>query len=214
MIHLENVTLMAITGVGNAESADSHFKALMYSSKDISFKKIKLLSSVKPTFKNEKIEHILIKNMTYNKYSDFVIKKLNDYVDTKFVLLIQDDGFIINPELWDDRFLDFDYIGAPWINSPHYNHIRVGNGGFSLRSKKFLEICQDECIPAGFNEDHVVCVIYRDTFLKLGLKYAPIEIAAKFSFESKLDDYENSIETSLGFHGKSQEKYLNLLNLI
>ena len=35
------------------------------------------------------------------------------------------------------RFFDYDYIGAPWPN----NFVnRVGNGGFSLRSKKFLEL--------------------------------------------------------------------------
>ena len=43
-------------------------------------------------------------------------------------------------------FLKWDYIGAPWPLSyeafvdPFGRHIRVGNGGFSLRSRKFLEV--------------------------------------------------------------------------
>ena len=38
--------------------------------------------------------------------------------------------------LWDPKFLNYDYIGALW---PHYKENQVGNGGFSLRSKKLLE---------------------------------------------------------------------------
>ena len=30
------------------------------------------------------------------------------------MLIVQDDGFIINKNLWDEEFLSYDYIGAPW----------------------------------------------------------------------------------------------------
>ncbi len=43
-----------------------------------------------------------------------MIKRINSYVATPFALVIQYDGFILNPDAWRDEFLDYDYIGAPW----------------------------------------------------------------------------------------------------
>ena len=81
---------------------------------------------------------------------------LNNYIDSDFVLIIQDDGHIVNPHLWDNEFLNYDYIGAPWPNNKkwknrfskydekvssniirNFNLNNIGNGGFSLRSKNF-----------------------------------------------------------------------------
>src|SRR5687768_5817660 len=70
---------------------------------------------------------------TIEAYSQFVIKQLNQYVATPHVLLIQYDGFVLNPDAWQEAFLVYDYIGAPWLEEEGYI---VGNGGFSLRSKR------------------------------------------------------------------------------
>ena len=37
-------------------------------------------------------------------------RELNNYIDTDFVLIVQHDGFIINPSSWNDDFLK---IGWP-----------------------------------------------------------------------------------------------------
>ena len=37
------------------------------------------------------------------------------YIKTSHVLIVQWDGYIINSKKWDSRFLNFDYIGAPFI---------------------------------------------------------------------------------------------------
>jgi hypothetical protein len=58
--------------------------------------------------------------------------------DTDFVLSVQLDGFPTRPDLWSDDFLQFDYIGAPW--PAELNPYRVGNSGFSLRSRKWHEV--------------------------------------------------------------------------
>lgn len=70
---------------------------------------------------------------------------MTDYVDTDYCLIIHDDGFIVNPHLWTDDFLKYDYIGAPWylgINRGltwlQDRHNLVGNGGFCIRSKKLM----------------------------------------------------------------------------
>src|SRR6184192_4078469 len=45
-------------------------------------------------------------------YSHFILKSLLPHIATKHVLLVQWDGYVVNPEAWDRAFLDCDYIGA------------------------------------------------------------------------------------------------------
>jgi hypothetical protein len=70
------------------------------------------------------------------EYSEFCMKKLYKYFDTEHVLIIQWDGFVIDGSAWNDDFLKYDYIGAPW----QYDERNVGNGGFSLRSKRLQTV--------------------------------------------------------------------------
>src|SRR5688500_1858878 len=84
-------------------------------------------------------------------YSRFMVKQLNTYVATPFALVIQHDGFNLNPDAWRDDFLAYDYIGAPHVED---DGAYFGNGGFSLRSKRLLDLLQhDESIqlPPGLD---------------------------------------------------------------
>ena len=73
------------------------------------------------------------------------IRKLYMRFETDYVLIIQNDGMPVNPGL-EDFIGKYDYIGAPfpghltWYDCFPYPKFAVGNGGFSLRSKR---ICQD-----------------------------------------------------------------------
>src|SRR3954449_3268933 len=58
-------------------------------------------------------------------YSTFVLKSLGSHVATAHVLLVQWDGFVINPAAWSDEFLDCDYLGAKWFW--YQDSMRVGN---------------------------------------------------------------------------------------
>lgn len=51
------------------------------------------------------------------------------------LLIYQEDTFIFHNKI--DEFLIFDYIGAPW----KYKKYKVGNGGFSLRTKDVMIKC-------------------------------------------------------------------------
>lgn len=80
-----------------------------------------------------------IRGMSYD-----CIKNLHRRFDTDYVLIIQTDGVPVNGGL--DRFIGrYDYVGAPfgfhtsWRRRLPYAKYRVGNGGFSLRSKKICE---------------------------------------------------------------------------
>lgn len=147
------------------------------------------------------IETIVIDPIrSLEQYSHFVAKKLVDYIDTGHVLLIQWDGYVVNPAAWSDEFLNFDYIGARWphealgIPAEH----AVGNGGFSLRSKALLEALQDPKISDTHPEDEATCITYRRYLEKAhGIEFAPAEVADRFSFE-----HVRVPGTTFGFHGQ------------
>ena len=133
-------------------------------------------------------------------YSMFVLKQLLQYIDTEYVLLIQWDGYVINPAAWSEQFLLYDYIGARW---PHAEfNIRadyaVGNGGFSLRSRSLLEALQDPRIMASHPEDAAICRTHREYLeQKHGIAFAPAAVADQFSFE-----HVEPARPTFGFHGQ------------
>jgi hypothetical protein len=149
------------------------------------------------------IKNIIIDPMGIGEYSNFCVTYLNEHIDSDFCLVFQDDGFILNPHLWDDSFYDYDYIGAPWplyIGWPKEGE-QVGNGGFSLRSKKFLE--SSSRLPRTMsNEDTYLVCKNRKILESDGIKIAPVEVARKFAIEFPLDDQHN-INNCFGFHAKS-----------
>jgi hypothetical protein len=117
------------------------------------------------------------------EYSEFVMKKLNQYFDTEFVLVFQHDGYVLDGSAWTDDFLKFDYVGAPWV----YDHDRqIGNGGFSLRSKRLHTVLADDpWIDVLHPEDQSICIVYRYYLEeKYGIKFATTDVASKFAFES------------------------------
>ena len=133
-------------------------------------------------------------------YSEFVLKCLWPFIRTDYIMIVHWDGFATRPELWQDRFLDYDYIGAPWIWGEENR--RVGNGGFCIRSKKLLLECADvrvrrhpEIEGGGGAEDVVICKLYGAHFESRGLRFAPIEVAREFALE-----YGDERET-FDFHG-------------
>lgn len=200
MIELKNITLACIDTKNRLES----LSVMKKMSRLIKFGKSLYFTNNIP--KQDEIEIVEIPDIKGvrgpGSYSNFCIKELGKYITTDFCLVIQHDGFILNPELWTDDFLKYDYIGAAWPNGGNYIN-RVGNGGFSLRSKKLLDACldifKDEDIMD--NEDLLVCVLRYDDFIKRGITYAPIELAVKFSIEDLIP--EITTMRTFGFHGTS-----------
>lgn len=150
----------------------------------------------------EGIEVIKIDQLDYKGYNDFVAMKLWSFIGTDFVLLVQNDGYVTNPSLWSDDFFRYDYIGAPWPPDTQYTasgkEVRVGNGGFSWRSRKLLRAptilgLEFTDKHTGFwHEDGFLCVHYRDELEKSGIKFAPVEVAAQFSTELKVPETRES----------------------
>ena len=210
--NLLDITLISATSVDIEQAAH----ALLISSERCQFSSIKLLSPKKPSILNSSIEHVSIPPMDLMGYSKFMLQDLYKFVDTKFCLVIQSDGFVINPNLWTNQFLEYDYIGAPWpneisvynasINKIDLKKNRVGNGGFSLRSKRLLEVCShikfDELDFPIKSEDIVICHYLYQDMLEAGIKFAPFDLARKFSVEIPISSQDNDLSLSFGFHGK------------
>lgn len=188
MKNLPNVTLLCVDCVEVERAA----KAIAQCCEKFKFGEVKLLTSLDTTYPNAvKIPHI----KSIQEYSKFMIKDLHEYVDTDYVMTIQWDAFILNPDAWDDEFLEYDYIGAPWW----FTDKNVGNGAFTIRSKKLLNVLKDSKIRNFHPEDVVICRLYNTYLSKQGITYAPEELAQKFSFEGN-QKYGYKWDGQLGFH--------------
>ncbi len=74
------------------------------------------------------------------------------FSDYEFILIYHLDSLVFSDQLAQWCGMDFDFIGAPWIeyHSAPYAGLKgfegkVGNGGFSLRKiSSFLEVCQSQ----------------------------------------------------------------------
>jgi len=207
MLNLNNITLVALTSV----RLEQTIKALQHSSLKINFGDIKLLSDIKPDNLPDNITHEYVpKCNNIDEWNYHIIYTLPKHIETDYIILIHDNGFIVNPEVWTDEFLKYDYIGAPWplpednISYRDINGeiIRQGNS-VSLRSKKLLDIPNKLNLKwrpfHGFtNEDGFICVNYRHEYINEGCVFAPLETAVLFSKETEIP--ENKSVKTFAFH--------------
>jgi hypothetical protein len=215
-LELKNITLVCVTSL----NIEEHIKALIYSSKDINFGKIKIISYKLPENLPDYIEYNYM-DITNNidEWNHFIVYDLHKYIETEYCILIHDDGFIVNPSSWRAEFLEYDYIGAPWghkFYDSEGNLIRCGNS-VSLRSKKLLEIPSKYEMPwvkfdNNYNEDTQICVHNRDFFLNKGIKYADFEIAKYFSHEEYFTEYNGINPFCFHNFGGVNEKYKKIIN--
>lgn len=127
-------------------------------------------------------------------YSTFMLTELTKFIKTSHVLVTQWDGYIAHPDLWKAEFLDYDYIGAPWYHRPV--DVSVGNGGFSLRSKRLLDTVKTLTLPPHQPEDSTICIHLRDELSNNhGIRFAPLPLAQQFSCEY------GPYRPAFGFHG-------------
>jgi hypothetical protein len=210
MKELLNIDLVAVDCV----KPEMSVKALIHSSKYIKFGSVKLLAHYQPQNLPDHIEFYQIQKQTHDTMSWFHTNTLPKYINNEYMLSIQSDGFILNPHNWLDEFLNYDYIGAPWpVGLEWCKRNRVGNGGFVLKSKKFLNL--EESLPYSVNHNDVyVTNTYYDFFTYAGCKYAPIELACKFSLEMEVPECEFDLTKVFGYHGKCYSKTQELQNIL
>lgn len=222
MIELKNTTLVAIDGRGDDINT---IKALKYSSTNIKFENIKYINSGERKIKFG--QTIKIDKLNWNDYNKFCLVNLINHIETEYVLLIQNDGFVLNANYWTDEYLKYDYLGAPWPmenlknNLPRWKIVedqfnknkkiyQIGNGGFTLRSKNLLsktkQFYEDNLytIP----EDILISIYLREKLEHCGLNFcSDIDFAAKFSCEANVVNGKwYSSNNSFGFHCKDTHR--------
>jgi hypothetical protein len=190
MIKLPTVTLMCIDCI----DVDRAIMTLEKSSKGIEFGQIKLLTSTQEGVKNipKDYPHEIIPHLgSLTAYSIFMLTMLYKYINTTHALIVQHDGYVINPHKWQDSFLNYDYI-APLFD----DHDIMGCGGFTLRTKAIMEAVASMCpewdgtqqdaeaiqngTSQGFYEDGLIAIKLRDRLESKGFKFAPIQEASLF----------------------------------
>lgn len=120
-------------------------------------------------------------------------------IDCEKVLIYQSDTFIFKQ--FDDIFLNYDYIGAPWGPSLHSDEIKnevgidlyIGNGGLSLRSVNVMkDILKNNDILKNIFHNSDCENLYEDLYFSLYVtkkyKIAPLNIAKHFSYEHIHED--------------------------
>lgn len=184
MLKLPNVTLIALTGL--YYDMEGHKKAIEKSCEGIEWGAVKVIC-------DNRIDNV----DTWNK---MIIYDLWKYVDTPYAFLFHADGHVINPELWNPDWLNYDYIGAPWpLPSDNYSYktkdgelIRVGNS-VGLRSRRLLMLptilgLEWKSYYGNTHEDGFLCVHNRKILEENGIKFAPFEEAVKFSKECEIPE--------------------------
>jgi hypothetical protein len=159
----------------------------------------------------------LDQRMTYEEAMRYQSRYLGEWLPDGFThqLSIETDGFPIHVNKWDDGFLDWDYIGAPWpaawVRIPGGS--RVGNGGVALRSRKFIDAIRDVQHPPSLPGDCFWCQ-HPPTLAALdaaGCKFAPLDVAIRWSCEEPIIEFPNwDRRDSFAFH-KNFPRWKSLL---
>lgn len=206
---LPSVTMIAVDCTNRINAT---IDAMKICAENIDFGDVVLLRHEKPDNLPEFITYKQIEEIkNIDEYNKFMFLELYKYFDTKHCLTVQDHAYIINPEVWEDNWLQYDYIGCAWAIVPNAyvanngERVRVGNGGFSLRSRRICEIPPEEGWglreEQGFkNEDGQINCYYRKEFLEKGINYAPLEVAIKFGYEKPMQENNYGHMKTFGFH--------------
>jgi hypothetical protein len=189
-LQLPTVTLCAASSVNVQATAD----ALHACSNQIDFAECLLFTDSHPPVPDPIRVIPIARLATSRAYSHFLLNDLVRHIRTAHCLIVQWDGFVLDPRQWDHAFLDFDYIGAPW---PQFqDRFQVGNGGFSLRSRRLLEACSDSEFRPEHPEDVAICRTNRALLEKKHhIRFADLATARRFAFE------RTATAPTFGFHG-------------
>ena len=189
-VPIPDTTLCCIDCTGHPAAA----RALRASMAGCAFLRVVLFTDRKSSL--DGIETVVIEPVrSLEEYSRFVMKGLYHQIDTRFVMIVQWDGYVTHPPAWSAEFQSVDYIGArlPFLPAGRAS----GNGGFSLRSRRLLEVLQAPRFTVTHPEDLAICHTYRDELEReFGIRFASDELADRFAFE-----LAEPAGVTFGFHG-------------
>ena len=136
----------------------------------------------------------------------FIMRHLFKCFQSTHCLNMEWDSGVANPSAWNDDWLQYDYIGAPWPWDysekgvpPCTKENCVGNLGFALISKRLLESVAMIANPTEEElrlSDVYICRTLRPHLENAGIKFAPEAVAEQFSCENRI------YSGQFGWHGE------------
>jgi hypothetical protein len=208
---MKNITLVAIDGLGTeTEPYEKLCNDIIAKFPCLNINEV-LFFTANRGYKNSSFNIVDLDNpLDYTDLNVLMFQDIADYSDGEYFMMIQLDGHPVNAHHWTPEFLEYDYIGAPWPAGMRWtgNSPVVGNGGFSIRSRRIYEITRHAEGYSEYhrktinNEDVMLSVVVRSQLEERGIRFAPVELARKFSVEIPIDE-NHTLKNSFGFHGKS-----------
>ena len=202
MLKLKQITLCAL----GSTDIEGMLNALKKSSEKIEWGAVKLITPTNrapvkfsPLDKYNFLETHHIEPMnSIDEWNQAIVEQLHKYIETEFALLVHPDGYVINPELWQNKWLKYDWCSSPWpLPTDDYSYrdedgniVRVGNS-VGLRSKKLLELGATRPLEYHYgnnNEDGHYCCWNRKWLESQGCKFMPFEEAIHFGKEHELPE--------------------------
>jgi len=199
----KRITILTVEGREDQYLTDQSAVIALHTADVTGIERVVICSFLKPT-DTSKIRWVETGPiLSKETYSYWMLKECYKHFDTEFVMIVQRDGYVVNPESWTDEFLNYDYIGAPWpsgFNAPEVN--RVGNGGFSIRSKRLMTfMSHTDFFPDRYMPEDVTISSQHKLWSLIGFMVAPVELAARFSLEWLCPEHVEP-EKTFGFHDK------------
>jgi len=156
--------------------------------------------------------------MTYQEAQMFNAKYLRLWLDARHpgwthVITCQTVGFPYNPDKWEDAFVGFDYIGPPWPARLVAGAMgpSVGSSVCCLRSRAFFQACAQIPYAIGTNDDVWMCQLNRPRLEALGMKFAPVEVAARFAVEEgEGAQHWPPLGDTFAFHGTTPQRRVHV----
>jgi len=195
MRNLKDVTLLAIS----SNRAEGNIEALKKCMSLMDFGAVKFLSHQKPdNLPNEITFEYCTELKSIYDFDCYAFSELGKHIDTSHMLMVQDHAYILRPELWDDDWLQYDFIGAPWPERDAFISASTGE-----MVKKLLDLPKKLGLPVvedrGYtNDDGLVNSYYRKIFLENGIKYPSVHVASRFAYENPIPENEGVLP--FGFH--------------
>lgn len=192
MLHLPQVTLCCV----DTRTPQLALDAIQRCTAGIRFAEVLLFTNVRSAPPAPPgVRYVDLRIASVAAYSEFMLRGIAPYIATSHWLVVQWDGFVLSPASWRDDFLSYDYIGAPWTYVQ--GDRSVGNGGFSLRSRRLLQALADPQMVISHPEDVCICHLNRDRLVQRhNIRFAPEALAERFAYERRRVGHP-----TFGFHG-------------
>lgn len=241
----DQLTIVSVFGHNDGSLA---IPAILKSMEELPGSRGLLLSIQKPQNLPPEIEWKQIHNLNYKQYTLFMMHCLYAFIKTDYCLTVQEDGWVLNGNNLTEKYYEYDYIGPithcaikmddtlntlkhlflqfHWCGKADSTTFVIQNGGFSLRSKRFLEACnvhgithttdlglkitgangREELWTPIWNEDVQLSGMLRPKLMRCGYKYAPTEVAMEFGVEYLHTELHKTMDfdTIVGHHAKSR----------